>query len=93
MYWTYRQTSSDQVSKDLQNSEPLVGTPYEGGIFRCKLVVDSEFPQKPPKGKKLRNTLTKMIDRVLYDEDFPSKCCRTFRRNLCKHAKKRLEPD
>ena len=29
----------------------IVGTPYEGGIFRCKLVVDSEFPYKPPKGK------------------------------------------
>ena len=29
----------------------IVGTAYEGGIFRCKLVVDSEFPQKPPKGK------------------------------------------
>lgn len=28
----------------------IVGTPYEGGVFKCKLVVDSEFPQKPPKG-------------------------------------------
>jgi ubiquitin-conjugating enzyme E2 S len=27
-----------------------VGTPYEGGIFKCKLVIDAEFPQKPPKG-------------------------------------------
>lgn len=31
----------------------IVGTPYEGGVFKCKLVVDSEFPQKPPKGKLL----------------------------------------
>lgn len=29
----------------------VVGTAYEGGIFRCRLVIDSEFPQKPPKGK------------------------------------------
>lgn len=27
-----------------------VGTAYEGGIFKCKLVIDNEFPQKPPKG-------------------------------------------
>jgi len=26
------------------------GTPYEGGVFRCVLKLDSEFPQKPPKG-------------------------------------------
>lgn len=25
-------------------------TPFEGGIFRCKLVIDGEFPSKPPKG-------------------------------------------
>jgi len=27
-----------------------VGTPYEGGAFRCKLVLSSEFPRVPPKG-------------------------------------------
>jgi len=27
-----------------------VGTPYAGGVFRCKLVLSSEFPQAPPKG-------------------------------------------
>jgi len=52
---TYRQTLLDQVSINFRILESLttnfvVGTPYEGGIFRCKLVVDSEFPQKPPKG-------------------------------------------
>lgn len=25
-------------------------TPFAGGIFRCKLVIDGDFPQKPPKG-------------------------------------------
>lgn len=25
-------------------------TPFHGGIFRCKLVLDSDFPNKPPKG-------------------------------------------
>ena len=27
------------------------GTPYEGGIFRCKLAVENDFPNNPPKGK------------------------------------------
>ena len=26
------------------------GTPYEGGVFRMKLVLGAEFPQVPPKG-------------------------------------------
>lgn len=25
-------------------------TPFYGGIFRCKLVIDGDFPNKPPKG-------------------------------------------
>ncbi len=38
----------------------LVGTPYAGGAFRCKLVLSSEFPRVPPKGEKDRknNPLT-----------------------------------
>jgi ubiquitin-conjugating enzyme E2 S len=27
-----------------------VGTPYQGGIFRCKIVLSDNFPQNPPKG-------------------------------------------
>ena len=27
-----------------------VGTPYEGGLFRCKLAVEHDFPMHPPKG-------------------------------------------
>ena len=30
--------------------EGPAGTPYEGGTFRCKLVVGSEFPAAPPRG-------------------------------------------
>mmetsp|Transcript_16398 Transcript_16398/g.27082 ORF Transcript_16398/g.27082 Transcript_16398/m.27082 type:complete len:245 (+) Transcript_16398:115-849(+) len=30
--------------------EGPAGTPYEGGVFRMKLVLGSEFPQAPPKG-------------------------------------------
>lgn len=26
------------------------GTPFEGGIFQCKIVLGEEFPSKPPKG-------------------------------------------
>jgi len=25
-------------------------TPFYGGVFRCRLVIDGEFPNKPPKG-------------------------------------------
>lgn len=28
----------------------LEDTPFHGGIFRCKLVIDGDFPNKPPKG-------------------------------------------
>jgi ubiquitin-protein ligase len=27
-----------------------VETPFEGGVFKMKIVIDSEFPNKPPKG-------------------------------------------
>lgn len=27
-----------------------IGTPFEGGEFRCKLVLSPQFPQVPPKG-------------------------------------------
>lgn len=27
------------------------GTPYEGGLFRVKLVLGKDFPASPPKGK------------------------------------------
>lgn len=29
---------------------PTVGTPYEGGVFRMKLVMGPDFPAAPPKG-------------------------------------------
>ena len=28
----------------------LVGTPYQDGVFRCKIVLSDNFPQNPPKG-------------------------------------------
>ncbi len=30
--------------------EGPIGTPYEGGVFRCKLAVEHDFPNNPPKG-------------------------------------------
>jgi len=27
-----------------------VGTPFEGGVFRCKLVLSADYPNAPPKG-------------------------------------------
>lgn len=26
------------------------GTPYEGGVYRCKLAVEGDFPESAPKG-------------------------------------------
>ena len=28
----------------------IVGTPFHGGVFRCKLVIDNGFPASAPKG-------------------------------------------
>lgn len=33
--------------------EGPIGTPYEGGLFRCKLAVEHDFPNNPPKGTVL----------------------------------------
>ena len=30
--------------------EGPIGTPYEGGLFRCKLAIEQDFPNNPPKG-------------------------------------------
>jgi len=30
-----------------------VGTPFEGGLFKMKLVLGSDFPNAPPKGTSL----------------------------------------
>jgi len=27
-----------------------VDTPYQGGVYRCKLVIPPDFPKNPPKG-------------------------------------------
>jgi ubiquitin-conjugating enzyme E2 S len=29
------------------------GTPYEGGVFKMKLILSHDFPQTPPKGADL----------------------------------------
>lgn len=28
----------------------IVGTPYQGGVFRCRIVLQDNFPANPPKG-------------------------------------------
>lgn len=33
------------------------GTPYEGGMFRMKLVLGRDFPAAPPQGKSYQPTL------------------------------------
>lgn len=40
---------SDITDMQAEIEGPL-GTPYEGGVFRCKLAVENDFPNNPPKG-------------------------------------------
>lgn len=42
---------NESDATDIQaDIEGPVGTPFEGGLFRCKLAVDQDFPNVPPKG-------------------------------------------
>ena len=41
------ETDVTDIQADIDG--PL-GTPYEGGVFRCKLAVEQDFPTNPPKG-------------------------------------------
>jgi ubiquitin-conjugating enzyme E2 S len=42
--------SQDNISNIYADIEGPHGTPFEGGVFRCKLVLGNDFPQAPPKG-------------------------------------------
>lgn len=44
----------------------LAGTPYEGGVFRMKLVLSQDFPQTPPKGDKTYLFLPSTIISIPY---------------------------
>ena len=46
---TYKLIFLDQVFRHYFNNF-LVGTPYENGVFRCKIVLTDNFPANPPKG-------------------------------------------
>lgn len=41
------QSDATDVQADIEGP---IGTPYQGGIFRCKLAVENDFPNNPPKG-------------------------------------------
>lgn len=42
--------NDDDFSSIFADIKGPVGTPYENGIFRMKLILSSDFPQSPPKG-------------------------------------------
>lgn len=42
--------NEDNLTDIQADIEGPVGTPYEGGFFRCKLVLGSEYPSAPPRG-------------------------------------------
>ena len=39
-----------EIDANIVYFRPLAGTPYEGGLFRVKLVLGKDFPASPPKG-------------------------------------------
>ena len=39
-----------KAGRDLSGYDIAVGTPFEGGLFKMKLVLGSDFPNAPPKG-------------------------------------------
>lgn len=42
---------NEQDLTDIQaDIEGPTATPYEGGVFRCKIIIGSEFPAAPPRG-------------------------------------------
>lgn len=45
-----RYVPGDALTEVLADVDGPVGTPYEGGVFRVKLVLGSDFPSAPPKG-------------------------------------------
>ncbi|BBN09191.1 ubiquitin-conjugating enzyme E2 S [Marchantia polymorpha subsp. ruderalis] len=42
--------NEDNFSNIYADIEGPHGTPYEGGVFRMKLILNQDFPQTPPKG-------------------------------------------
>ncbi|CAM6129434.1 unnamed protein product [Calypogeia fissa] len=42
--------NEDNFSNIYADIEGPFGTPYEGGVFRMKLILSQDFPQTPPKG-------------------------------------------
>ena len=39
-----------KAGRYLSGYDAAVGTPFEGGVFKMKLVLGSDFPNAPPKG-------------------------------------------
>jgi ubiquitin-conjugating enzyme E2 S len=42
--------NEENFSNVTADIEGPLGTPYEGGVFRMKLILSNDFPQTPPKG-------------------------------------------
>jgi ubiquitin-conjugating enzyme E2 S len=45
--------NEENFSNITADIEGPYGTPYEGGVFRMKLILSHDFPQTPPKGADL----------------------------------------
>ena len=42
-------------------SVPTAGTPYEGGLFKMKLVLGKDFPATPPQGMRKKGSRLAMV--------------------------------
>ena len=42
--------------RTLSLSVPTAGTPYEGGLFKMKLVLGKDFPATPPQGMRKKGS-------------------------------------
>ncbi|KAG5178298.1 ubiquitin-conjugating enzyme E2S [Tribonema minus] len=47
---TFVPSETDNIAEIMCDIEGPVGTPYEGGSFRVKLVLSSDYPSSPPRG-------------------------------------------
>ena len=85
-------------------SVPTAGTPYEGGLFKMKLVLGKDFPATPPQGTRKKGSRLAWwqvmttcsthththTHRLFLDQNLPPKCGQEWC-HLCQHPQERLE--
>jgi ubiquitin-conjugating enzyme E2 S len=65
VYYIFNEEDTLDIQADIEGPKD---TPYENGIFRVKILISSEFPNMPPKGKiknKNKNFLLFLIIKII----------------------------